>query len=190
MLWRDASVCVCVCTIAVRVDVYYRMLLLLTTNTQTQPEQHQHDHNNNNNNDDSNNKVFKTTTKRVENTMVAFNEIYIDTTDDDESESDGDEGMDESEDDIEIDMNDQKLYLTELNLTRIPNKLFATPELQQLKELHLSWNNLVTLPPQFVHFFINLTTLDLSHNKLKQLPDDIQHLTNLKTAQFNYNQLN
>ena len=68
----------------------------------------------------------------------------------------------------------KELYIENDNITSIPDDIGA---LKYLKDLTITYCNIRTLPSSLG--YLNLTGLDLSHNKLIQLPDEICQLTNL-----------
>lgn len=72
------------------------------------------------------------------------------------------------------------------NLTAIPASVFAKTE---LTTLNLSYNRLTQAPPSQIGQLVNLTSLDLSYNQLTGLPAELGRLQKLETLNVSYNKL-
>ena len=70
----------------------------------------------------------------------------------------------------------QKLFLSQNSLTLLPTELFVN--FQSLTEIHLNYNNLITLPPT-ISMLTNLQKLYCSHNEIELVPAEIGACTNL-----------
>ncbi len=84
-----------------------------------------------------------------------------------------------------VEKNLTTLHLSDNQLSTLPPEI---GELKNLKELNLGSNKLSTLPPE-IGEFKNLTTLHLSDNQLSTLPPEIGELKNLKELHLGNNKL-
>lgn len=79
----------------------------------------------------------------------------------------------------------KKLQLTG-NMAEVPADLI---KLSKLEELDLSRNKIDILPDFIGEVMVNLTELNLSHNTLQSIPDNIENLTNMVKLNLSHNML-
>ncbi|QZA58699.1 leucine-rich repeat domain-containing protein [Candidatus Rhabdochlamydia porcellionis] len=79
-----------------------------------------------------------------------------------------------------------KLLLSDLYLTSLPDIFHFEPFKSKLARLDISYNNLIILPESFGNLQA-LTRLNLSHNQLTGLPESFACLTTLKYLNLSHN---
>lgn len=79
--------------------------------------------------------------------------------------------------------------LSNCNLKNIPSGVFVLCRVLRKEILNLSYNKLTTFTGGFLSDLSLLRVLDLSHNNLKKLPDDIFRIENLRELMLSNNQL-
>ena len=84
--------------------------------------------------------------------------------------------------------NNNKLRELDLSNNRLAT-LGSTGASSQLTHLHLSHNNLNTLSSDALKNCTNILVLDLSHNKLTQVPSSLRHLKALQTLDLSSNSI-
>lgn len=81
----------------------------------------------------------------------------------------------------------QNLDLSECQLMQIPDAIYLLMQNTQLVTCDLSNNVISKLPVKFTERFPSITELNLSHNQISKLPDQLSGMKNLKKLNISYN---
>jgi hypothetical protein len=86
---------------------------------------------------------------------------------------------------------DDCLDLSSLRLTQIPFNLIlqCIKTAGPITKIDLSNNLLTSMPPQLCLYFAELEELNLAHNKIKRLPENIGRMVYLRKLNLSYNQI-
>ncbi|KAH8288145.1 hypothetical protein KR054_003946 [Drosophila jambulina] len=80
-----------------------------------------------------------------------------------------------------------KLDLSKCELMQIPDAVYHLMRNTELQTCNLSGNVLKSVSPKFSQKFSVITDLNLSHNKLTRLPEELNNLTRLTVLNISYN---
>lgn len=92
-------------------------------------------------------------------------------------------------------INSEKLIIKRLNISnnRINieslDSFFTCTHISQLAHLNISSNGLSTFPTSIITFFCLLRRLDISHNKITELPDSVGNLIHLEMLVLSDNRI-
>ncbi|CAD7087314.1 unnamed protein product [Hermetia illucens] len=81
----------------------------------------------------------------------------------------------------------QHLDLSECELMQIPDAVYHLMRHTELKTCDLSSNVIKKIPPKFAVKFSLITDLNLSHNQMSKLPDELADLGSLKRLDISHN---
>ncbi|XP_061400865.1 leucine-rich repeat-containing protein 20 isoform X2 [Musca vetustissima] len=81
----------------------------------------------------------------------------------------------------------QNLDLSECELMQIPDAVYHLMRNTELKTCDLSGNVIKKISPKFALKFTLITDLNLSHNHLSKLPDELADLNNLAKLNISHN---
>lgn len=81
----------------------------------------------------------------------------------------------------------QNLDLSECQLMSFPDAIYHLMRNTVLVACNLSSNVLRKIPPKFAIKFNNITVLNLSHNHLSTLPDELGNVSDLKSLDISHN---
>lgn len=70
---------------------------------------------------------------------------------------------------------------------QVPDAVYHLMRHTELKTCDLSDNVITKIPPKFAEKFSLITDLNLSHNQMAKLPDEIAELGNLRRLDISYN---
>ncbi|GAB6032907.1 hypothetical protein CHUAL_012103 [Chamberlinius hualienensis] len=82
---------------------------------------------------------------------------------------------------------DQRLDLSDCLLMQVPDAVYHLMRNTILLWINLSSNVIKKIPPKFMFKFTSITELNLSHNQLSSLPDELSELQELKTLDISHN---
>uniref|UniRef100_A0A1A9VUM3 Leucine-rich repeat-containing protein 20 n=1 Tax=Glossina austeni TaxID=7395 RepID=A0A1A9VUM3_GLOAU len=80
-----------------------------------------------------------------------------------------------------------ELDLSECELMQIPDAVYHLMRNTELKTCDLSGNVIKKISPKFAVKFSLITDLNLSHNQMAKLPDELADLTNLARLNISHN---
>ena len=83
--------------------------------------------------------------------------------------------------------NEETLDLSDCQLVQLPEAVFHLMRNTQLSVVSLSFNLLTRLPPKLATNFSALLELDISHNRLSSLPEELEHLGQLESLDMSSN---
>ncbi|XP_017784548.1 PREDICTED: leucine-rich repeat-containing protein 20 isoform X2 [Nicrophorus vespilloides] len=81
----------------------------------------------------------------------------------------------------------KQLDLSECQLMQVPDAVYHLMRNTELKSCDLSGNDITKITPKFALKFSLITDLNLSHNQISKLPDEIVDLKNLINLDISYN---
>ncbi|KAH8362412.1 leucine-rich repeat-containing protein 20 isoform X1 [Drosophila serrata] len=81
----------------------------------------------------------------------------------------------------------RKLDLSQCELMQIPDAVYHLMRNTELQTCNLSGNVLKSVSPKFSQKFSLITDLNLSHNKLTRLPEELKNLTSLTILNISHN---
>ncbi|XP_044728138.1 malignant fibrous histiocytoma-amplified sequence 1 homolog [Chrysoperla carnea] len=81
----------------------------------------------------------------------------------------------------------ENLDLSECQLMQVPDAVYHLMRHTDLKTCDLSGNVITKIPPKFTVNFNHITDLNLSHNQMSKLPDEIVDLGELQRLDISYN---
>jgi len=84
-------------------------------------------------------------------------------------------------------MEEGELDLSECQLMQVPDAVYHLMRNTTLRSCDLSANAIAKISPKFPMKFTDLTSLDLSNNKLAQLPDEMALCTSLSQLDISHN---
>lgn len=79
------------------------------------------------------------------------------------------------------------LDLSECQLIQVPDAVYHLMRNTELKACDLSSNVIKKIPPKFALKFSLITTLNLSHNQMAKLPDELADLSSLQVLNISHN---
>uniref|UniRef100_A0A6M2DVU9 Putative leucine-rich repeat lrr protein associated with apoptosis in muscle tissue n=1 Tax=Xenopsylla cheopis TaxID=163159 RepID=A0A6M2DVU9_XENCH len=79
------------------------------------------------------------------------------------------------------------LDLSECQLMQVPDAVYHLMRHTELKTCDLSGNVITKIPPKFATNFNLITDLNLSHNQMAKLPDELVDLGNLERLDISHN---
>ncbi|CAG9809056.1 unnamed protein product [Chironomus riparius] len=79
------------------------------------------------------------------------------------------------------------LDLSECSLIQVPDAVFHLMRHTELKSCDLSGNVITKIPPKFAVKFNLITELNLSHNQMAKLPDELSDLASLESLDISHN---
>jgi len=79
------------------------------------------------------------------------------------------------------------LDLSECQLMQVPDAVYHLMRHTELKSCDLSGNVITKIPPKFAVKFSLITDLNLSHNQMSKLPDEIADLGSLQRLDISHN---
>ncbi|GLV41258.1 sclp [Carabus blaptoides fortunei] len=79
------------------------------------------------------------------------------------------------------------LDLSECQLMQVPDAVYHLMRHTELKSCDLSGNVITKIPPKFAVKFSFITDLNLSHNQMSKLPDEIADLQSLERLDISHN---
>jgi len=79
--------------------------------------------------------------------------------------------------------------LSDCQLIQVPDAIYMMMRVRdiQLTACNLSSNVITKIPPKFPTNFNSITDLNLSHNRMSSLPEEISQCTQLETVDLSYN---
>ncbi|XP_022919583.1 leucine-rich repeat-containing protein 20 isoform X1 [Onthophagus taurus] len=80
-----------------------------------------------------------------------------------------------------------KLDLSECELMQVPDAVYHLMRHTELKSCDLSGNVITKIPPKFAVKFSLISALNLSHNQMSKLPDEIADLGSLQRLDISHN---
>ncbi|XP_065083848.1 leucine-rich repeat-containing protein 20 isoform X2 [Ochlerotatus camptorhynchus] len=81
----------------------------------------------------------------------------------------------------------KQLNLSECELIQVPDAVYHLMRHTELKTCDLSGNVITKISPKFAIKFSLITDLNLSHNQLAKLPDELADLHSLEMLDISYN---
>jgi Leucine-rich repeat (LRR) protein len=81
----------------------------------------------------------------------------------------------------------QNLDLSNCQLMQVPDAVYHLMRHTELKTCDLSDNVITKIPPKFAVKFNSITDLNLSHNQMSKLPDEIADLGSLERLDISHN---
>ncbi|XP_071626727.1 leucine-rich repeat-containing protein 20 isoform X1 [Temnothorax longispinosus] len=78
-------------------------------------------------------------------------------------------------------------YLSECQLMQIPDAVYHLMRHTELKRCDLSGNVITKIPPKFAVKFSLITELNLSHNQMSKLPEELAELQALERLDISHN---
>ncbi|XP_022919584.1 leucine-rich repeat-containing protein 20 isoform X2 [Onthophagus taurus] len=84
-------------------------------------------------------------------------------------------------------MENQLLDLSECELMQVPDAVYHLMRHTELKSCDLSGNVITKIPPKFAVKFSLISALNLSHNQMSKLPDEIADLGSLQRLDISHN---
>ncbi|KAG8322902.1 leucine-rich repeat-containing protein 20 isoform X2 [Homalodisca vitripennis] len=81
----------------------------------------------------------------------------------------------------------QQLDLSECQLMQVPDAVYHLMRHTELKGCNLSSNVITKIPPKFAVKFSLITNLNLSHNQMSKLPDELADLADLQSIDISHN---
>ncbi|XP_025830400.1 leucine-rich repeat-containing protein 20 isoform X2 [Agrilus planipennis] len=79
------------------------------------------------------------------------------------------------------------LDLSNCQLMRVPDAVYHLMRHTELKTCDLSENDITKITPKFTTNFSLITDLNLSHNQMAKLPDEIASMANLERLDISFN---
>merc|ERR1712020_450557 len=79
------------------------------------------------------------------------------------------------------------LDLSDCQLIQVPDAIYYMMRDTQLTACNLSSNVITKIPPKFPNNFNCITVLNLSHNRMSILPEEISKCTQLETVDISHN---
>lgn len=79
------------------------------------------------------------------------------------------------------------LDLSECQLMQVPDAVYHLMRHTELKRCDLSGNDITKIPPKFVVKFSLITELNLSHNQMSKLPEELAELQALESLDISHN---
>jgi len=83
--------------------------------------------------------------------------------------------------------NGGNLDLSECQLMQVPDAIYFMMRNTSLLACNLSSNVISKIPPKFPTKFSQITELNLSHNRISSLPEEISECTQLETVDISHN---
>jgi len=80
-----------------------------------------------------------------------------------------------------------KLDLSECQLMQVPDAVYHLMRHTELKSCDLSGNDITKIPPKFTVKFAHIGSLNLAHNQMAKLPDEIADLAHLTRLDISHN---
>uniref|UniRef100_A0A146KWA3 Leucine-rich repeat-containing protein 20 n=1 Tax=Lygus hesperus TaxID=30085 RepID=A0A146KWA3_LYGHE len=80
-----------------------------------------------------------------------------------------------------------KLDLSECQLMQVPDAVYHLMRHTELKACNLSSNVITKIPPKFAVNFSLITELNLAHNQMSKLPDELADLAELERLDLSHN---
>uniref|UniRef100_A0A1B6LH32 Leucine-rich repeat-containing protein 20 n=1 Tax=Graphocephala atropunctata TaxID=36148 RepID=A0A1B6LH32_9HEMI len=81
----------------------------------------------------------------------------------------------------------KNLDLSECQLMQVPDAVYHLMRHTELKGCNLSSNVITKIPPKFAVKFSLITNLNLSHNQMSKLPDELADLAELQSINISHN---
>ncbi|XP_065170144.1 leucine-rich repeat protein soc-2 homolog isoform X1 [Atheta coriaria] len=81
----------------------------------------------------------------------------------------------------------QQLDLSECQLMQVPDAVYHLMRHTELKSCDLSGNDITKISPKFTVKFSLISSLNLSHNQMAKLPEEIKDLANLTRLDISHN---
>ncbi|XP_046412179.1 leucine-rich repeat-containing protein 20 isoform X2 [Neodiprion pinetum] len=82
---------------------------------------------------------------------------------------------------------DEDLDLSECQLMQVPDAVYHLMRHTELKRCNLSGNVITKIPPKFAVKFSLINELNLSHNQMSKLPEELSELQALKRLDISHN---
>lgn len=79
------------------------------------------------------------------------------------------------------------LDLSECQLMQVPDAVYHLMRHTELKRCNLSSNSITKIPPKFAVNFSLISELNLSHNQMSKLPNELEDLLNLENLDISHN---
>ncbi|XP_065199836.1 leucine-rich repeat-containing protein 40 isoform X1 [Planococcus citri] len=79
------------------------------------------------------------------------------------------------------------LDLSECQLMQVPDAVYHLMRHTELKRCNLSSNSITKIPPKFAVNFSLISELNLSHNQMSKLPNELEDLSNLENLDISHN---
>ncbi|KAK0160081.1 hypothetical protein PV328_007526 [Microctonus aethiopoides] len=87
----------------------------------------------------------------------------------------------------EVAENNKNLDLSECQLMQVPDAVYHLMRHTELKSCDLSGNVITKIPPKLAVKFSLITELNLSHNQISKLPDELAELQELLRLDISHN---
>ncbi|KAK7580696.1 hypothetical protein V9T40_001325 [Parthenolecanium corni] len=81
----------------------------------------------------------------------------------------------------------ENLDLSECQLMQVPDAVYHLMRHTELKSCNLSGNSITKIPPKFAVNFNLISELNLSHNQMAKLPDELEELSALENLDISHN---
>ncbi|XKL67287.1 hypothetical protein PGB90_002778 [Kerria lacca] len=79
------------------------------------------------------------------------------------------------------------LDLSECQLMQVPDAVYHLMRHTELKRCNLSSNSITKIPPKFAVNFNLISELNLAHNQMSRLPDELEELSALENLDISHN---
>lgn len=79
------------------------------------------------------------------------------------------------------------LDLSECQLMQVPDAVYHLMRHTELKRCNLSGNSITKIPPKFAFNFSLISELNLAHNQMSKLPDELEELSALENMDISHN---